>query len=209
MEWYYAKDGNQQGPITMAQLRQLASSGRLEPTDMVFKTGTKDWVEASTVAGLFASARSAPAAPAAPEGGFAFGEEKAAAAPTRRKGARVRVEKEEEVEEDAPRPRGKRASGGSSSIGDAIMFRRMVAPWVIMVIFWVATIGAVLYGGFTIYTSLTSRGGVNIFGAVGGLISIPLSILMIRLYCEIMIVVFRMNETLTDIKNVLERQNKS
>jgi hypothetical protein len=206
VEWYYAKDGKQQGPISMAQLRQLASSGRLEPTDMVFKTGTTDWVDASTVAGLFASARSAPAAPAAPEGGFAFGEEKAVVAPTRRKGARARVEKEEDVEEDAPRPRLTRGSRGGGSIGDMLMFRRMVAPWVIMVLFWLGVVGSVLYNLYMIYRSFTSPFGGGVLGAVIALVSIPLSILMLRLYCEILIVVFRMNETLTDIKNVLERQ---
>ncbi len=57
--WWSAKDGQQYGPIDSAQLQQLAQSGELQPHDLIFKEGGTDWVQASTVRGLFP----APAVP--------------------------------------------------------------------------------------------------------------------------------------------------
>jgi hypothetical protein len=42
--------------------------------------------------------------------------------------------------------------------------------------------------------------------ALVALISIPFFLLVVRLYAEVLILAFRMNETLTDIKQLLERQ---
>ena len=52
-QWYFAKDGKQEGPIAAAELKQLASSGRLSPTDLVRKDGMTVWAQASKVKGLF------------------------------------------------------------------------------------------------------------------------------------------------------------
>jgi hypothetical protein len=43
----------------------------------------------------------------------------------------------------------------------------------------------------------------------GALISVPVGILVIRLYTEVLILLFRMNETLTDIKNALEKNQRA
>ena len=52
-EWYFTWDGQKLGPVSGAQLKQLASSGRLKPTDKVCKKGMEKWVTASSVKGLF------------------------------------------------------------------------------------------------------------------------------------------------------------
>jgi tetratricopeptide (TPR) repeat protein len=52
-EWYYSKDGERQGPVTPQQLKQLAASGDLQPTDLIWKEGMDDWVQASKVKRLF------------------------------------------------------------------------------------------------------------------------------------------------------------
>jgi len=52
-EWYYTQQGQQQGPVAAAQLKQLAVSGRLLPTDLVWKEGLANWVPASSARGLF------------------------------------------------------------------------------------------------------------------------------------------------------------
>ena len=211
MEWYYAKDGKPEGPVSAAQLKQLAASGQLEPTDMVFKVGTKDWAPASSVAGLFPTGSGRSSAPAAPPtveapASFAFDEGKGAAPPARRKSSRDRVE----IDDDDREPRARSARRGKGSFGDLLMFRRMIAPWVIMVIFWLGCLGYTGFGLFMIVMGIIggTRGGVlpMLIGVGGGLLIIPAGILVVRLYCEMMIVVFRMNETLTDIKEVLERQ---
>jgi hypothetical protein len=52
-EWYYTRDGKQGGPVSSSQLRELAASGQLMPTDTVWMHGMATWKEAQAVKGLF------------------------------------------------------------------------------------------------------------------------------------------------------------
>ncbi len=52
-QWFIVQDGGQRGPYTAAQVRQLAASGQLRVTDLVWKNGMGAWAPASTVPGLF------------------------------------------------------------------------------------------------------------------------------------------------------------
>jgi len=52
-QWYYGRKGQQLGPITEAQLRQLAASGQLLQTDSVWKKGMAQWVKAGQIKELF------------------------------------------------------------------------------------------------------------------------------------------------------------
>src|SRR4051812_15217347 len=52
-EWYYTSAGQQNGPVTAAQLKQAAQSGQLTPTDLVWKDGMPDWVPATKLKGIF------------------------------------------------------------------------------------------------------------------------------------------------------------
>ena len=77
-------------------------------------------------------------------------------------------------------------------MGDFFSFRRMITPVIIQVIFWIFTAVAVI-GGLV----LLFRGG----GAtVAGLLWIVVGPLIARVYCELLIVIFRINSTLTDIR---------
>jgi hypothetical protein len=51
--WFYAQNGQQTGPVSTEQLEQLAHSGRLRHTDLVWKEGLPQWVQAKSVTGLF------------------------------------------------------------------------------------------------------------------------------------------------------------
>ncbi len=51
--WYYAQDDEQKGPVSAAELRQLASSGRIGPQNLVWKEGMEDWAPAAKIKGLF------------------------------------------------------------------------------------------------------------------------------------------------------------
>jgi hypothetical protein len=62
--YYYNKAGAPTGPITIVQLKELATSGQVKPTDLVWREGTPSWVPAATVKGLFSS--TAPAAGSPP-----------------------------------------------------------------------------------------------------------------------------------------------
>jgi len=55
-EWYYsAGDGVQRGPVDSSALKRLAASGRLSPTDLIWRDGMTEWASASKVNGLFPS----------------------------------------------------------------------------------------------------------------------------------------------------------
>lgn len=55
--WYYAIDGQQQGPVDGDELRRLVASGRIKPTDLVWNETMGDqWAEARTLPHLFEAA---------------------------------------------------------------------------------------------------------------------------------------------------------
>jgi hypothetical protein len=61
-EWYYTKDGRTRvGPVATDQLRTLAESRALLPTDMVMREGMRRWLPAAKIKGLFPGG-TAPAA---------------------------------------------------------------------------------------------------------------------------------------------------
>lgn len=65
-EWYYAHEGEEFGPISAARLKQLASTGQLQPTDLVWKTGMDKRVPARTVKGLWGDSAPGVAKPPTP-----------------------------------------------------------------------------------------------------------------------------------------------
>jgi hypothetical protein len=81
-------------------------------------------------------------------------------------------------------------------------FRTMVAPVIIQVIFWIGAVTIFLTGIISVIMGLASgKAGVAVWGimlAIAGPIGV-------RIYCEILIVLFRINETLTEIEHAVER----
>lgn len=51
--WFYMVGDKQRGPISEAQLKALAESGTLRPTDLVWREGMPQWVAAAWLPGLF------------------------------------------------------------------------------------------------------------------------------------------------------------
>lgn len=59
-QWYYTQQGQRIGPLPEEQIRQLMSSGQLQPTDLVWKSGMAQWTQARQV---FPPSPPAPNAP--------------------------------------------------------------------------------------------------------------------------------------------------
>jgi hypothetical protein len=78
---------------------------------------------------------------------------------------------------------------------DFLAFRRMLTPLLIHVLFWLATIGCVISGVIDIVNHTW----------INGLVWIVIGPILARIGCELLILFFRMNETLTDIKNLLKK----
>ena len=58
--WFYSSNGQQHGPISAAQLKQLADGGTIGPDDLVCQEGSDQWVAAKRLKGLFTTPQSAP-----------------------------------------------------------------------------------------------------------------------------------------------------
>jgi hypothetical protein len=88
---------------------------------------------------------------------------------------------------------------------DFLAFRRMITPIIIQIIFWIGVIGVFISGIVTIATAKdTGYYGGDHWEAgqiAGGIFLMILGPLAVRIWCEILILFFRMNETLTEIKN--------
>jgi hypothetical protein len=85
-------------------------------------------------------------------------------------------------------------------------FRTMVTPVIIGILFWIGAIFCLIIGGILIIYGVTQyRMGQDHY-LWKGLLLFLLGPLGVRVYCEILIVFFRINETLTEIKHELERR---
>ncbi len=89
-----------------------------------------------------------------------------------------------------------------------ISFERMVTPVIIKVLFWIGMILSIIGGVIVFFSAvITGISDGDVLLILGGLIGGPLSaivgILLVRIYCELLILFFRINETLTDIKKLL------
>lgn len=86
-------------------------------------------------------------------------------------------------------------------MSDFWAFRTMVTPVIIQVLFWVGVMVCIIAGVVMIGMGIKLPGDQMVLK--GALLAI-LGPLGVRVYCEILIVFFRINETLTEIKHALE-----
>lgn len=63
MEWYYAKDGQQAGPVGADEIRNLKASGALSDSDLVWNESMTEWTPLGSVS-EFSSSAPAAGAPA-------------------------------------------------------------------------------------------------------------------------------------------------
>ena len=106
------------------------------------------------------------------------------------------------------------AANRPSSLADWLTFKRMVTPMIIQGLFAafavLAVVGMVLIDVYSVYRLITEPPGdekaILAITAVTSPLWTALVILIARLYAELLIVIFRINETLTD---VLEELRKS
>ena len=67
-QWYYSRGGQQAGPVTTDQLRQMVASGQLTPQDLVWADGMANWQPLGTVPQLGAAGAPMPQPGFAPPG---------------------------------------------------------------------------------------------------------------------------------------------
>ena len=85
---------------------------------------------------------------------------------------------------------------------DFLAFRTMLTPVIIQAIFWLGAAVCVIAGLVFILSGVGQYGGGP--NVIKGFVLLFLGPMAVRIYCEILIIFFRINETLTEIKHTLE-----
>lgn len=96
---------------------------------------------------------------------------------------------------------------------DFLLFRTMIAPLIIQIVFWVGVLSCVLAGfvflviaiGEIINGRQVMDGVVRAFAALAVILVGPL---VVRIYCELLILFFRIYDTLREILAAAERQRR-
>jgi hypothetical protein len=85
---------------------------------------------------------------------------------------------------------------------DFLSFRRMLIPYLVQIVFWCGT-ALCVFAGVMIWAGRATTptfGGMRVEGRfLGGLVILLGGPLVLRLWCEVAVVFFRMNETLTEM----------
>lgn len=90
-------------------------------------------------------------------------------------------------------------------ISNFLRFDSMITPTIIKVVFWIGTGLSVLSGLGLVISGMNAiiGGGAQVFS---GLVTIIVGPLFVRIYCELLIIFFKMHESLIEIKNTLAKQ---
>ncbi|MDF3055092.1 MAG: uncharacterized protein K0Q74_999 [Gammaproteobacteria bacterium] len=82
---------------------------------------------------------------------------------------------------------------------DFLLFKRMLIPYLVQVVFWLGFLACLLTGGVDLSKGFILRG-------IGTMIVGPI---LVRMLCEYVVVLFRINDTLTEIRlSMRERSSK-
>ena len=90
-------------------------------------------------------------------------------------------------------------TSGSGDFAEFLSFRKMITPVIIQIVFWAGVVISIIMGLISIAAGMSQFG--NGILVIVGLLYIFIGPVVVRIYCELLILFFRMNESLTEIKN--------
>lgn len=90
-------------------------------------------------------------------------------------------------------------------MGRIFNFDKMITPIFIKLFFWIGVLVTIVGGFVLIGFGIISDSG-NFIHIIGGVISLFLGPLLIRVYSEMLIVVFKMQESLVQIRDLQSEQ---
>jgi hypothetical protein len=85
-----------------------------------------------------------------------------------------------------------------------LMFDLMITPWIIRILYWIMQIGIILGGLYTMGSGASLGFGKG--GAIGGLIMLVGGTLVLRLFFEMMMVMFKISENTSKLKELKEKE---
>lgn len=92
--------------------------------------------------------------------------------------------------------------GEGKQMGGYLSFDKMITPIFIKIAFWIGIIGSLVGGVGTIISGVLS----DQFGFIqilGGLLVMMIGPLVVRIYCELLIILFKMHQSINEIKIAL------
>lgn len=93
-------------------------------------------------------------------------------------------------------------------MGKFINFDRMITPLLIKLFFWLGVIGIILASFVSIGFGLFSKNG-SLIQVIIGIVMLFLGPIFIRIYCEMLIVFFKMQESLVQIRDYHAQENRA
>ena len=94
------------------------------------------------------------------------------------------------------------------NFSEFISFRKMITPTIIQILFWIGCGASVLGGLFLLFAGATSSFGGG-FMVLQGLLMIVLGPIAVRIYCELLILAFKIYDALVGIREDLARGQSS
>ena len=177
-QWRVAIGQKQYGPYSLEKLQQIYEEGRVPADAQIWHPEQENWFPADQVAELN---------PTADENDDD-----------------VVIMEEAPPRSNPVRPVHKHADGFEGTLMDYLTFRRMITPIIIQIIFWIGAVLSSLSGIGLMIAGLKMKEVGDMF--LGFFVMI-LGAVLVRIYCELLIIFFRMNETLTEIRNDLKRSS--
>ena len=89
-----------------------------------------------------------------------------------------------------------------------LTFRKFIAPVVIQIVFWLGVVGSIILGVLMIVTGGGPYGGGRGQAVLVGILTIVIGPIVVRLYCEIIILWFRIYDTLNAIRYNTQPQSQ-
>ena len=80
---------------------------------------------------------------------------------------------------------------------DILFFDNMLTPKIITFVYWLILLGVVIFGVGTMF----GYGGFTVGKFFTGLLSIAFGAIVARIWCELSIVLFKMNEALQELRH--------
>ncbi|NLN93378.1 MAG: DUF4339 domain-containing protein [Candidatus Hydrogenedens sp.] len=178
-KWHIVIGGEKMGPFSIKQIQELSSQGKVTFVSTVWQKGMMGWVPICLVPELSAAVADAI--------------EVDAAIPSPLKNANTVISPQ------LP-PRSAAHEDYETDIANFFTFKGMITPIVIQVLFVLGSIGIVFYGFYVMLLEAQ-----NIWNLFFGFMIAILGVPVMRVLCESGVVLFRINSTLTEIKEAIEK----
>ena len=175
-QWRVAIGEKQNGPFETGQLRDRIAQGKMPANALVWKPGMAEWASWRDVPELAGAAAAASPGPASVMTAIPV-----AAAPARETSY---------------------SSYQGTTLSDYLTFRAMITPIFIQVIFWLGVAAIVVMALIAMIAGISNgEAGIAI---LYGLLTIVVGPVVWRIYCELLIVFFRMLDMLREINNKMK-----